>query len=76
MGYPMSYDRVVNRNHLQGDYEAKDPLGLIKGDLRRLEKDTQDDDHIRSYAHHSGATEDQVRLIFKMFFEGPNPKLA
>lgn len=71
MGYPMSYDRVVNRNHLTDDYSTG-PEGnrLICGDLRRLEKDTQDEIHIRSYAAAIGATEDQVRMLFTLFFAG------
>lgn len=72
MGYPMNYARVVMRNRLEGDYHgAPDATGSICGDLRRLEKDTQDEAHIAAYALHSGATPDQVRTIFRTFFAGP-----
>ncbi|HXJ63278.1 MAG TPA: hypothetical protein VNN79_05950 [Actinomycetota bacterium] len=35
----MTYERVVNRNHLVGDYDQT-PFGAICGDLRRLEVDS------------------------------------
>lgn len=54
MGYPMTYQRVLNRNRLKdGDYQESPPIhinGMTKGqienllgDLRRLEQDTQDE---------------------------------
>ena len=78
MGYPMTYDRVVNRGCLHGDYDspwdALPPSGpQIAGDLRRLEKDQRDDDHIARYAKVSGATPDQVRTILNHFFNGDLP---
>lgn len=65
MGYPMTYGRFVSRNNLHGDYDNSDPLGAIKGDLRRLERDQQDETHITDYVRFSGATEEQVRFILK-----------
>lgn len=70
MGYPMTYPRVISRNNVyEGGYENT-TMGLqnFRGDLRRLEQNTQDDAHIKAYAKISGATEDQVRTIFAYFF--------
>jgi hypothetical protein len=68
MGYPMTWSRVVCRNNLQGDYDNADPLGYIKGDLRRFERDQQDDTHVKQYVEASGATEEQVRKILSGVF--------
>jgi hypothetical protein len=39
----MTYRRFTNRNGLaSGDYDASDPKGLLRGDLRRLERDTME----------------------------------
>lgn len=39
MGGKMTWDRFLDRNHLrEGDYDGT-PLGGIRGDLRRLERD-------------------------------------
>lgn len=73
MGYPMTYRRVVDRNLLTGDYDLyrADPLrSLISGDLRRLEKDAQDDAHVARHVEATGATPEQVRHILKRFFGG------
>ena len=69
----MSYVRVIHRNYLTGDYgstEVPGAIALIAGDLRRLEKDTQDDAHIPAYARYAGITEDQARKVFELFFNG------
>lgn len=74
MGWPMTYARVINRNGLTGNYtETPDYMGdkrLIAGDLRRLEQDTLDRWHVSMYAKEAGITEDQVRLLFMLFFRG------
>jgi hypothetical protein len=72
MGYPIHYHRVICRNRLEGDYApaADDHLSIIRGDLRRLETDTLDDQHVAAYAALSGATEEQVRKILGTFFYG------
>jgi hypothetical protein len=73
----MSYGRFVSRNQLHGDYENADPLGSIKGDLRRMERDQQDETHVADYVRFSGATEEQVRFILKCAYGyGPTGTLA
>jgi hypothetical protein len=79
MGYPMTYRRVVERNHLEGDYMQLEkgqtwtgslpPISGIRGDLRRLERDQRDEPHLSNYAQKSGATMEQVKIILDMFFE-------
>jgi hypothetical protein len=72
MGYPMNYQRVLNRNNLLGGYGSlpADPkLRLIAGDLRRLETDAQDDTHVAAYALLTGISEDKVRHLLALFFE-------
>lgn len=79
MGYPMTYRRVVERNHLKGDYQGTLKAGesiagslpitwAIAGDLRRLEHDQQDAEHLAKYSNASGATVEQVKKIFDLFF--------
>lgn len=79
MGYPMSYRRVMSRNMLKGDYnttaEERDKnsseenmLALIRGDLRRLEKDTLDKEHLKAYAAHAECTVRQAKKILEAFF--------
>lgn len=76
MGYPMTYPRIVNRNHLQGDYgnnpgqPEKGSLDLIRGDLRRLEKDQRDDSHVQAYSKAAGITAEQARRMLDLFFAG------
>lgn len=73
MGYPMTWPRLVSRNRLQGDYDGGDEtrsIGGIAGDMRRLEKDTRDDLHLRTYSELSGATLEQVSVILDAFFNG------
>lgn len=74
MGYPMTWNRLVFRNRLEGNYRPlidgkSDPIGLISGDMRRLETDTMDDLHLNAYAKLSGCTPEQVKIIFAEFFE-------
>lgn len=70
----MEYLRALNRNGLAvGDYDPQNPKGLLLGDLRRLERDTQNPRHIAEYVRVSGATEEQVRRIFRHFFSVPEP---
>jgi hypothetical protein len=76
MGYPMTYGRVVSRNRLSGDYNAnwqddreKQALSLIRGDLRRLEKDQRDDQHLELYAKHAGVTPEQAKKVLDKFFD-------
>lgn len=68
MGYPMSYSRVVRRNQLAGDYEPNAPLGLIRGDLRRLEKDQRDEKHLAVYAERARITIAQAKQVLDDFF--------
>ena len=43
MGGPMTYRRFLNRNGLAtGDYDPTDPKGILRGDLRRMERDTME----------------------------------
>lgn len=77
MGYPMTYGRVVNRNGLTGDYghdvNAERDANLrriIAGDLRRLEKDQRDPQHLARYAKYAGVTPGQARKILDAFFHG------
>ncbi len=71
MGYPMTWKRVIGRNHLS-DYETNGydstDEGSLKGDLNRLQQNTLDEAHVKAYAKASGATEEQVQRIFELFF--------
>ena len=70
MGYPMSYDRVIHRNSLLGDYRGDGTQhGMVAGDLRRLEKDQQDERHVAAYAKLSGVSKPRVRRLLALFFE-------
>ncbi len=73
MGYPMDYQRVVNRNDLAGDYDTSDDLRLrsmIRGDLRRLEIDQRDPHHLACYAEACGVTVAQAKAVLDAFFAG------
>ena len=71
MGYPMDYLRVIARNGLHGGYDDESQgLSSVRGDLRRLEHDSRDAQHIRQYSILSGATEEQVKTLFDAFFAG------
>lgn len=68
MGYPMTYPRVVNRNGLLGNYTESRGDKLTAGDLRRLELDQRDENHLRLYAEHAKITEHQAWLVLTAFF--------
>jgi hypothetical protein len=86
MGYPMSYARVVGRNQLGGPgYTHTDPVtgayavgpdevvrSMIRGDMRRLEQDSRDEQHLKMYAEHAGITVEQAKKLLDKFFEGTN----
>lgn len=81
MGYPMTFQRVVNRNGLKdGSYEYPpsmwfgDAEGLRKramllaGDLRRLENDALDEQAICGHiADRTGIDRDTVAAVLKEF---------
>ena len=78
MGYPMTWARLVRRNNLVGDYTTPCPTSghtidsiqsAVRGDMRRLELDTCDEQHLKMYAEKSGATTEQVKKIFETFFD-------
>jgi hypothetical protein len=70
MGYPMTWVRIIGRNHLHGDYtDADDGRRLIAGDMRRLERDSRDDAHIRGYAKAAGCTKKQAKAVLDRFFD-------
>jgi hypothetical protein len=76
----MTYKRFVNRNRVgSGGYEDKSQndapvsMHILKGDLRRLEKDTLDINHVPMYAALAGVSEEQVRILFDAFFNDPPP---
>lgn len=74
MGYPMTYDRVVKRNGLTGNYsktsydKGKEWKRNIAGDLRRLEKDMQDEAHIKRFAKYAGCTKKEAAAVLDAFF--------
>ena len=75
MGYPMTYDRVINRNRLHGNYawDRDNPperaeLEMLIGDLRRLEQDSQDDQHLRLYSAYAGCSYAQAKALLHAFF--------
>lgn len=71
MGYPMNYRRVIARNNLQGDYDpTQKELGLIRGDLRRLERDQVDDYHLEAYSKAVGISKEEVKQVLAIFFDG------
>lgn len=73
MGYPMTWPRLVGRSHLQGDYDAT-PLGLIKGDMRRLEQDSRDEHYGRHIAEAAGVEPEVARRVLDVFFNDvPHP---
>lgn len=71
MGYPMTYQSVVTRNHLYDGYDApprNSEAHLIAGDLRRFESDTLDDTQLVIYAESFGCSVEQARRGFRRFF--------
>lgn len=84
MGYPMTYIRFISRNSLVGNGYGHDgypkatlPVSatLLAGDLRRLEKDQRDADHLAAYAALAGVTVDQAKTILDAFFEDTGDRL-
>ena len=74
MGYPMTYQRMVGRNGLGGDYgdvaHSLPASSVIAGDLRRLEHDQRDPLHLELYARKAGITSEQAKCVLDLFFEG------
>lgn len=76
MGYPMSWGRVCSRNGLLGDYvypmdgSREAIAGMIAGDMRRLERDSRDENHLKEWARISGATPEQCKRLLDAFFGG------
>ena len=71
MGYPMTYARLVGRNSLNGPgYElAGDVKSMIRGDMRRLEADSRDANHLQKYALAAGITVEQAKAVLDAFFK-------
>lgn len=84
MGYPMTYSRVVGRNGLNGPgYTAtwdsttmmpnetleEHVRSMIRGDMRRLEQDQRDEQHLKLYADNAGITPEQARAVLDLFFK-------
>lgn len=42
---------------------------LIKGDMRRMEKDQRDEHHLQMYADHAGITVEQAKKVLDLFFK-------
>jgi hypothetical protein len=77
---------MVGRNQLGGPgYEADVPnkqgdnsehpawiRAMIRGDMRRLEMDSRDEQHLKMYAEHAGITVEQAKKFLDKFFEGTN----
>lgn len=74
MGYPMTYKRVVNRNNLVGDYTEKGitpmqcSVGLVSGDLRRLEQDSRDGYYGKEIADTAGVSPEVAMAVLTAFF--------
>ena len=68
MGGCMSYQRMLHRNYLLGDYGITEH-GNIAGDLRRMERDQRDERHVTRYATMVGITEVQVRRLMELLFD-------
>jgi hypothetical protein len=83
MAYPMTYRRVLDRNHLQdGDYgqppagwrhltaELNQGFAMLAGDLRRLEHDAVDGQALcHEIAERSGQTPEVVASVLREFFD-------
>lgn len=72
---PMNYWRVVNRNFLRGDgqsvpiqKQAFDQRPMIRDDLRKMEVDQRDEDHLAAYARRAGITKAQAKQVLDDFF--------
>jgi hypothetical protein len=55
--------------------KPRDPVrephkNTVAGDMRRLEADQRDEEHLTFYAEASGITPDQAKKVLDAFFEG------
>ena len=80
----MTYQRILGRNGLYGDYQRPPEYHsatsqrqnemrqkvLAAGDLRRLERDQRDENHLEKYALLAGIAIFQVKVVLDAFFEG------
>lgn len=71
----MTYSRVISRNRLRGNYfwdKANPPetpsLEMLIGDLRRLETDQRDEQHLAMYAKIAAITEAQAKIVLDTFY--------
>ena len=65
MGGSMSYTRFLARNSLRGEYKDS----MVAGDLRRLERDQRDKEHLLFYGKAVGISKLKVKLLLDLFFE-------
>lgn len=79
----MRYARMVGRNGLYGPgYEGttSEPMtpaeaavrqakSMIRGDMRRMEQDQRDEQHLKAYAEHAGITVEQAKAVLDLFFK-------
>lgn len=70
MGYPMTYARVVRRNNLDGTYVYRPRGSAVAGDMRRMESDQRDINHLRMYAIEASVTIEQAKAVLDAFFAG------
>ena len=76
----MTYVRMVERNQLEeGGYEQDSgedylPPGMLRGDLRRLEKDSQDFQQLSLYAAFAGIEREEAAKVMRAFFLDVNDK--
>jgi len=69
----MTYQRLIQRNGLGGDYRAVCAHPMIAGDLRRLEADSRDAQHLAALAVFAGITTAQAKTVMDAFFDHRNP---
>ena len=48
---------------------AQNVRELIMGDMRRMEKDQRDEQHLKMYAEHAGITVEQAKKLLDLFFK-------
>ena len=84
MGYPMTWDRVIHRNGLCGNYtrlrvgnavwptdDTNRNLLMICGDIRRLEQDSVDGQYATQLiAERAGVDKETVVRVLRSFFNG------
>ena len=72
MGYPMTYPRVIKRNHLVGGYSVEPNTypaqRLIAGDLRRFEQDARDDRYGQQIADAAGVPLEIAQRVLTALF--------